>query len=88
MYLHRRLGKGKVTWSVLDLFGACHLFRHSMATLMLEGGADIRYVQEMPGHEKLETTQIYTKVAINKLKEVHSKSHPGANLNPPTNKNP
>lgn len=63
--------------------GACHLFRHSMATLMLEGGADIRYVQQMLGHEKLETTQIYTHVAITKLKEIHAATHPGARLRPP-----
>jgi len=62
--------------------GACHLFRHTMATLMLEGGADIRYIQEMLGHENLETTQIYTHVSIKKLKEVHNKTHPGANLKP------
>ncbi len=60
--------------------GACHLFRHTMATLMLEGGADIRYVQEMLGHSKLETTQIYTQVAIDKLKQIHSATHPGATL--------
>ncbi len=62
--------------------GACHLFRHSMATLMLEGGADVRYVQQMLGHEKLETTQIYTHVAITKLREVHAATHPGAKLRP------
>jgi len=62
--------------------GACHLFRHTMATLMLEGGADIRYVQEMLGHSKLETTQIYTQVAIDKLKQIHSATHPGAGLKP------
>lgn len=60
--------------------GACHLFRHTMATLMLEGGADIRYVQEMLGHAKLETTQLYTQVSIQKLREVHAATHPGARL--------
>lgn len=38
--------------------GSCHLFRHTMATLMLENGADIRYIQAMLGHVKLETTAI------------------------------
>jgi len=60
--------------------GACHLFRHTMATLMLEGGADVRFVQEMLGHSKLETTQIYTHVSIKRLKEVHDATHPGARL--------
>jgi integrase/recombinase XerD len=60
--------------------GSCHLFRHTMATLMLEGGADIRYIQEMLGHAKMETTQIYTKVAIAKLKEIHTATHPAARL--------
>lgn len=56
--------------------GACHLFRHTMATQMLEHGADIRFIQAMLGHEDLSTTQIYTRVAILKLKQVHSKTHP------------
>ena len=60
--------------------GACHLFRHTMATLMLEGGADIRYVQEMLGHAKLTTTSIYTQVSIDRLKKVHEATHPGATL--------
>ena len=56
--------------------GACHLFRHTMATLMLENGADIRYIQAILGHENLETTKIYTQVSIRKLKEVHTDTHP------------
>jgi hypothetical protein len=57
---------------------ACHMFRHTTATLMLEGGADIRYVQQMLGHSKLETTEIYTHVSITKLREVHAATHPAA----------
>jgi integrase/recombinase XerD len=55
---------------------SAHIFRHTMATLMLEGGADIRYVQAMLGHAQLTTTEIYTR----KLKEVHAMAHPGAKL--------
>ncbi len=58
--------------------GACHLFRHTAATLMLEGGADIRYIQAMLGHAELTTTQLYTHVAIGPLKAVHERCHPGA----------
>lgn len=64
----------------LGLVGSCHIFRHTCATLMLEGGADIRYIQEMLGHNSLATTQIYTKVSGNKLKEVHTRTHPSAKL--------
>jgi integrase/recombinase XerD len=67
--------------------GSCHIFRHTLATLMLDGGADIRYVQEILGHESLKTTQIYTRVSIGKLKEVHEKTHPGANLKPRRKRN-
>ncbi|MBI4692983.1 MAG: site-specific tyrosine recombinase XerC [Gammaproteobacteria bacterium] len=56
--------------------GACHVFRHAMATHMLENGADIRYIQVMLGHANLETTQIYTRVSMTKLKEVHAATHP------------
>jgi integrase/recombinase XerD len=56
--------------------GACHLFRHTMATLMLENGADIRYIQAMLGHADLKTTQIYTQVSIRQLKQIHSTTHP------------
>jgi len=60
--------------------GSCHLFRHTMATLMLEHGADIRFIQQMLGHADLSTTQIYTQVSIRKLKEIHAKTHPSARL--------
>jgi integrase/recombinase XerD len=56
--------------------GACHVFRHAMATHMLENGADIRFIQAMLGHANLETTQIYTHVSMTKLKEIHSATHP------------
>ena len=51
-----------------------------MATLMLDNGADIRYIQEMLGHVKLETTQIYTQVSIRMLQQVHQATHPSAKL--------
>ena len=58
--------------------GSCHLFRHTMATLMLENGCDIRFIQAMLGHAELSTTQIYTQVAIKVLKQMHAATHPGA----------
>ena len=60
--------------------GSCHLLRHSVATLMLEGGADIRYVAEMLGHIRLETTQRYTRVSIDRLRHIHAQTHPAAGL--------
>jgi integrase/recombinase XerD len=60
--------------------GSSHLLRHTMATLMLEGGADIRYIQHMLGHASLSTTEIYTHVAIRMLKQIHTATHPGAQL--------
>lgn len=57
--------------------GSCHLLRHTMATLMLEGGADIRFIQAMLGHAELSTTQIYTQVSIRMLKQIHTATHPG-----------
>jgi len=56
--------------------GSCHFFRHTMATLMIENGADVSFVQSMLGHADLKSTQVYTHIAIRKLKEVHSATHP------------
>jgi integrase/recombinase XerD len=56
--------------------GGTHLLRHACATHMLEGGADIRFIQAMLGHTSLETTEIYTHVSIDKLIEVHKATHP------------
>lgn len=58
--------------------GSCHMFRHTMATLMLENGADIRFIQAMLGHANLSTTEIYTHVAVRQLQRVHAQTHPGA----------
>lgn len=66
-YIHLA-GIGKV--------GSCHLFRHTMATLLLEGGADIRDLQAMLGHTNLSTTARYTHVSIARLQQVHSRAHP------------
>jgi len=63
--------KAKVSTSVYP-----HLVRHSFATHLLENGADIRYVQELLGHQKLTSTQIYTHVASRKLKEAYNRFHP------------
>lgn len=72
--------RGYVRDSGIGKPGSCHLLRHTAATLMLEGGADIRFIQAMLGHESLETTQIYTRVSAAKLAEIHAATHPGAKL--------
>lgn len=84
----KRLSMGAMSWRVRGYLdkagvhkaGACHLFRHTMATVMLDNGADVRHVQEMLGHADIGTTQYYTHVSIAKLQAVHAATHPAARL--------
>lgn len=74
------LARNLIAQANLGKSGSCHTFRHTMATLMLEGGADLRYIQQMLGHTDLSSTEIYTHVAIRKLQQIHAATHPGATL--------
>jgi integrase/recombinase XerD len=64
----------------IEVVGSCHLFRHAAATHMLENGADIRFIQALLGHDDITSTQVYTQVSVEKLREVVVATHP-AKLN-------
>ncbi|MGO3315140.1 MAG: tyrosine-type recombinase/integrase, partial [Brachybacterium tyrofermentans] len=55
-----------------------HTLRHSYATHLLHGGADVRSVQELLGHASVTTTQLYTQVTVDSLRETHASAHPRA----------
>ena len=63
--------------------GACHLWRHTAATVLHDDGADIRFIQAFLGHARLHTTEIYTQVSIRQLKAIHAACHPSSKLKRP-----
>ena len=67
-----------VTAADVGKTGSCHLFRHTLATLLLEAGVDIRWIQALLGHANLTSTQIYTRVSVASLGAIVDAAHPGA----------
>jgi integrase/recombinase XerD len=87
LFLNRRGGRlsRQSIWEIIQRSGeSCgvdvspHSLRHSFATHLIEGGADVRVVQELLGHASVATTQIYTLVTIDTLREVYASAHPRA----------
>ena len=87
LFLNARGGRlsRQSAWTVLQTAAARaglgahvspHVLRHSFATHLLDGGADVRVVQELLGHASVTTTQVYTLVTVERLREVYATAHP------------
>ena len=92
LFLNQRGGRlsRQGAWAVVDHYGrrtglqgrlTPHVLRHSCATHLLDHGADIRVVQELLGHASIATTQVYTKVSGDRLRQAYDMAHPRARLN-------
>lgn len=71
-----RVVKSSLSHYSQDEYKGPHVLRHSFATQLLNAGADLLHIKELLGHEQLASTQIYTQVHIDRLKEIHQQSHP------------